>query len=182
MQRAGIKKKTHEFDGCDLVMLGYTAGQETCRILTQNYEKLKKLFPAFWLEGAKDPLHYEIREIPEAAQSAAAFWFPVGDRGLFEALWLLGEEYRVGMEIDFRRIPIRQETIELCEWAKKDPYEEPCGRVYLAAAENGLAFQELCRENGISAAVIGRLNGKEARTLKKGDEIRYLNRAARDQA
>ena len=35
--------------------------------------------------------------------------------GFLSALWKMAEASEVGLEADFRKVPIRQETIEVCE-------------------------------------------------------------------
>ena len=36
--------------------------------------------------------------------------------GIFGALWELAEASGVGLEIELKKIPIRQETVEICEF------------------------------------------------------------------
>ena len=43
--------------------------------------------------------------------------------GILSGLWKMAEASGVGMDVDLRRIPIRQETIEVCERLDVDPYK-----------------------------------------------------------
>ena len=40
----------------------------------------------------------------------------VTEGGIFGALWEMAEASGVGLEIDLKKIPIRQETVEVCEF------------------------------------------------------------------
>ena len=42
--------------------------------------------------------------------------------GFLSALWKMAEASEVGLEADFRKVPIRQETIEVCEIFDLNPY------------------------------------------------------------
>lgn len=42
--------------------------------------------------------------------------------GIFTALWEMAERAGVGLEVDLKRIPVKQETIELCEYFDINPY------------------------------------------------------------
>ena len=59
------------------------------------------------------------------------------------------------MDVDLRRIPIRQETIEVCERLDVDPYKlEAKGSVLIGTAQGDALVREL-EAHGIHAAVIG---------------------------
>ena len=47
----------------------------------------------------------------------------VTEGGVFGALWEMAEASGVGLEIDLKKIPIRQETIEICEFFNLNPYQ-----------------------------------------------------------
>lgn len=46
----------------------------------------------------------------------------VTEGGIFGALWEMAEASGVGLDIDLKKIPIRQETIEICEVYDINPY------------------------------------------------------------
>ena len=47
----------------------------------------------------------------------------VTEGGIYGALWELAEASGVGLEIDLKAIPIRQETVEVCEQFHLNPYQ-----------------------------------------------------------
>ena len=47
----------------------------------------------------------------------------MGEGGFLSALWKMAEASQVGLEMDFSKVPIRQETIEICEIFDINPYK-----------------------------------------------------------
>lgn len=54
-----------------------------------------------------------------------------------QALWNLSGAYQKGFEIDLHQIPVRQETIEVCEFYDLSPYDLLCGNCMVFVADNG---------------------------------------------
>lgn len=95
-----------------------------------------------------------------------AFVTPIGEGGVWAALWNLGEAAGTGICVDLVRIPIRQETIEVCEILREDPYQlRSGGFLYLLA-------------DGVETAgtVIGRTRPDRDRIVLGLEGVRYLNR------
>ncbi len=60
----------------------------------------------------------------------------MGEGGFLSALWKMAEASEVGLEADFRKVPIRQETIEVCEIFALNPYKlQADGAVLIESAE-----------------------------------------------
>ena len=47
----------------------------------------------------------------------------VGEGGIFAALYRLAKEADTGLVVDLKAMPVRQETIEICEYYKLNPYQ-----------------------------------------------------------
>ena len=94
--------------------------------------------------------------------------------GIFGALWEMAEASGVGLSIDLKSIPVRQETIEICEFFGINPYQLISSGCMLMAADDGNALVRELKKEGIPATVIGKaLDGKD-RVLENGDERRFL--------
>ncbi len=65
-----------------------------------------------------------------------------GEGGILSALWRMGEASDVGFQADLRRIPIRQETVEICEVFELNPYRLYSEGTLLLAGKNGGALVE----------------------------------------
>lgn len=63
--------------------------------------------------------------------------------GILSGLWKMAEASGVGLDVDLRRIPIRQETIEVCERLDVDPYKlESEGTVLLGTGQGDALVRE----------------------------------------
>ena len=61
----------------------------------------------------------------------------VTEGGIFGALWEIAEASGVGLEIDLKKIPLKQETVEICEFFGINPYELISSGSMLMATEDG---------------------------------------------
>lgn len=105
----------------------------------------------------------------------ADFMYAVSEGGIFAALWNMAEAGNVGLDIDFKAIPVRQEIIEICELFNVNPYELQSLGCLLVTSENGCDIISTLNTYGIEASVIGKVTGKKQRILHTVDEDRYLD-------
>ncbi len=105
----------------------------------------------------------------------------VAEGGIFGALWDMAEAANTGLDIDFRKIPVKQEIIEICEMFDVNPYKlESSGALLMATDDGDMLVKELAKV-GIPATVIGRATDNNDRILNNQDEIRYLDTPQRDE-
>ena len=128
-----------------------------------NKELLERFSQAF-VDTAKGFDQY-LSVLPDsriAVEHGVSAMHDVTEGGIYGALWEVAEASGIGLEIDLKAIPIRQETIEICEYFSLNPYQLFCSDTLLAALPDGArAVRELAGQN-IPAAVIGRTTaGKE---------------------
>ena len=100
---------------------------------------------------------------------------------MFGALWELGGRMGVGLSIDLKKIPVKQETIEICEFFDINPYELLSGASLLLAVEDGVSLVERLGEQGIPACVIGKSIRGNDRVVINGEETRFLGPAGPDE-
>ena len=99
----------------------------------------------------------------------------ISQGGIFAALWDMAESANVGIDVDFRAIPVCQEIIEICEYLDINPYHlDSCGCL-LMTVELGYDIVELLKKAGIQATVIGRTTKGNAKLIRNQEEIRYLD-------
>ena len=98
----------------------------------------------------------------------------VTEGGIYGALWEVAESTGVGLEIDLKKIPIRQETIEICEFFELNPYELISSGSLLMVTDDGLGLVRNLEKEGIPAAVIGRICEGNDRVVINDDEKRFL--------
>ena len=98
--------------------------------------------------------------------------------GILAGLWILSQASHTGLGVDLRLIPIKQETIELCEILGLNPYTLPSEGVWLLAVENGFELAQTLKKEGLRCTRIGTAQKGKKKLLYNGDEIRYLERPA----
>ncbi len=119
-------------------------------------------------KAAKYIDYLSIRSRPQSPQSLALLQCTTSQRGgVFGALWELGQCSGVGLEIDLKKIPIRQETIEICEFFDLNPYKLLSGGSLLLAAADGNALVHAIRQAGGEAVIIGRTIDSNDRGLRE---------------
>lgn len=104
-----------------------------------------------------------------------------GIGGIFTAVWNLSGAYETGMEIILRRIPIRQETVEICERYELNPYRLYSKGCYLLAAVNGGRLVQQLEQQGIAAKVAGQVKPGISREIINAQSHGYLERPQPDE-
>lgn len=99
-----------------------------------------------------------------------------GQDGLFQGLWRLSRSWGTGFTVHLKDVPVRQETIEVCEILEVNPYDLESADCLWVAAEHGRRLCIQLREEGIPAAVIGELTDSNDCLLVHDDTVSYLNR------
>lgn len=167
----------------DIVLLGYAGLEGSLRIKRAKEAELRERFiPAFLnnLESHYDGIYTDF-VTERAATDMISAMHPVAEGGILGALWELAEGADLGLSVDMRKIPIRQETIEVCEYFHLNPYQLTSAGCILAVTENGEELVERLHEENIEAVVIGYTTDKAERVLMNGGEKRYLDRPAQDE-
>lgn len=168
----------------DSLILTKSIALEGTAILAQIREKeLKSFFPSFLVERAKkfEESLSLLEETEIAMASGVHAMQDLSQGGVFGALWEFAEDSDIGMEIDLKKIPIRQETVEICNYLDVNPYELISGGSLLLAAPDGEELLLRLKEKNISAAIIGRVTKEKGRKLHNDGEVRYLDRSKTDE-
>lgn len=105
----------------------------------------------------------------------------MSEGGIFTALWNLSGAYRLGFIVDLYRIPVRQETIEVCEQYDVNPYRLLSSNCVVAVSDHGWKLCERLAERGVKAAVIGRVNGGIKREVWYGQVRGFMERPREDE-
>lgn len=166
----------------DIVMTKWIGLEGTAMIADGSFNALCERYPKDIVEEAAGFYRY-LSVAPEAAtavKSGAGYLLVPREGGIFGGLWRLAAENGVGLVVDLKSIPVRQETIEVCEFFDLDPYELMAGGCLLATTENGSALVRALEESGIPAAVIGRTAQGNDRIIRHAQEERFLGPARGD--
>ena len=169
--------------GMDILVTKWIGIEGTSIIAKEKEAELRERFPSHLVETAKEMDQY-LSVLPEAAvavKSGVAAMHDVTEGGIFGALWEMAEASGVGLEIDLKKIPIRQETVEICEYFGANPYELISSGCMLMAAADGNGLAAALERAGIPAAVIGKATDGNDRVLYNDGEKRFLEPPKIDQ-
>ena len=122
-----------------------------------------------------------VKESKLAIENGVTAIHDVAEGGIFGALWDMAEAGKVGLEIDFKKIKVKQEIIEICELFDKNPYEIASSGCLLMTYENGYDIVKILKENGISATIIGRTTDSNDKIIYNEGERRFLEPPKRDE-
>lgn len=149
---------------------------ETARLAREREDELLTRYPAFFIKSAQNlEQYYSI--LPEAAtavKSGVSMMHDVAGGGIFGALWELGEKAGVGLQIHLKKIPIKQETVEICEFFGYNPYEMRSDGAMLFITDEGHTLVEALRSQGIEAEVIGVVTDDNDKVIINEEEKRFL--------
>ena len=183
-----ISKETHHrlrgaAPGQDVVISKWIGLEGTSLLARQYGELLSERLPVYFVEEAAgfDRLLSVVPEAATAVKSGVCAMHDVSEGGIFGALWELAEGAGVGLTIDLKKLPLRQETVEVCECCNVNPYELLSGGCLLMTCEDGSALVSALRAEGIAAVTVGKVTDSNDRILVNEDEVRYLDRPKVDQ-
>lgn len=168
--------------GQDIVLSKWIGLEGTALLARRNREKLLERYPSYLVEEAAGFDRY-LSVVPEAAaavKSGVCAMHDVSEGGIFGALRELAEKAGVGLTIDMKKLPLRQETVEVCEFCRANPYELLSGGCLLMTTENGSELVAALAAENIPATIVGKVTDGKDRILVNEDEIRYLDRAGQD--
>lgn len=162
--------------GMDIIITKWIGIEGTSILAKEKEAELLTRFTPSFLNQAKafDRLLSVLPEAAIAREHAVAAMHDVTEGGIFGALWEMAEASGVGLEIDLKKIPVRQETIEICEFFDVNPYELiSSGCMLMAAADGNTIVREL-EKAGIHAVVAGKATAGNDRILYTDKERRFL--------
>ena len=169
--------------GMDILATKWVGLEGTAILAKEKEAELRSRYAQPFIDKAKT-FSQMMSIIPEAAvavQSGAGAMHDVSEGGVFGALWELAESAGVGLEIDIKKIPIRQETVEICEYFDINPYKLLSGGSLLIATEDGNGLVMELEKSGIPAVVIGKATDSNDRVLLNEEERRFLETTQTDE-
>lgn len=159
----------------DIVMCKPLACAGTAILAQLKQEDLLGRFPFYFMQKAQSHRQrLSVRGEASLAQEEGFMCHPIGKGGLFGALWQLGEQAGIGMELMLKSIPISQETIEICELYDLNPYELYGVGGLLVVTRDGESLVNRLADMEVWANVIGRTKAGNDRVILAGEERRFL--------
>lgn len=169
--------------GDDLVVAGVIAIEGTQILIEKEKEKLLEYFSDGFLWNTVRTL--EKCRVPEMLsepfKDEIHARYDLGTGGVLGGLWKMTEASGTGLRADLRAIPVRQETIEICERLDINLYKLLSDGAVLLGCTDGAKVVQECLHQQIPAAVIGKAVEGNDRLLYSGGLTRYLERPSQDE-
>ena len=183
MKKENILTTASVKPGQDILITKWIGLEGTSVAAKEKEEELLKKFAPSFVETAKNFDQY-LSVVPEA--KIARDWsisamHDITEGGVFGALWEMGSGSGVGLDIDLKKIPIRQETVEVCEALGLNPYILMSSGSMMIAADDGYGLAEKLKQAGIPASVVGKATSGNERILRNGEDTRYLDKPQSDE-
>ena len=169
--------------GQDILVTKWIGIEGTSIIAKEKEKELLERFSQAFVDTAKGFDQY-LSVLPDsriAVEHGVSAMHDVTEGGIYGARWEVAEASGIGLEIDLKAIPIRQETIEICEYFELNPYYLISSGCMLMAADQGHDLVRKLEAAGIPAAVIGKATDGKARRIWNGGEESYLERPKTDE-
>lgn len=162
--------------GSDLLMTK-TAGLAGSVLLAKQYrEQLHERYTYSFIDKmiVREPQLFVGTECNILKECGVCHMHDVAEGGVFGAVWELAERLHAGVDLDLKKIPILQETVEISEYFDVNPYQlKGDGAVLFLTHESDIVIKKL-KEQGITATVIGKITESNDRVLFNEDEKRFL--------
>lgn len=167
----------------DIVLLKWIGLEGTFRIMREKEEELSKRFVPTFLNQIKnlEPQLFSEKELAIAKEFGASAVHQITGGGILAALWEIAESSNVGMEVDLKKMTIKQETVEVCEFCHLNPYQLTSTGSVLIFTDRGEELVARLAEEGAVAVVLGKTTVDTARVILGGEEKRFLDRPAPDE-
>lgn len=175
-KQAAGKTNVYSPAGLDIVVSKWIGMEGTSIIAKEKERELLKRFPPALVKMAGEQRDYlsVASEAATALKSGVYAMHDVRNGGIFGALWEISRKLGVGLCVDLKKIPVRQETIEICEFYNLNPYELISGGMLIMLTRDGQRLAEDLENEGINGIVIGSTNDGNDKIIVNQEEIRYL--------
>ncbi len=166
----------------DIIAAGYAGEKGSNLIVINKKEELLKKFNSSYLKPGAATVELSEGLISSCCQEAcnSIDIIKAEEGGILAALFKYASEHNCGMKIRLKAVPIRQLTVEICEYYKLNPYRL-LSEVYIifSADSEGLIYN--LKKAGIDAAKIGELSKNKAKVIMDKESIEYINRTKEDE-
>lgn len=162
--------------GDEIVMTKWAGLEGTAIIAASKEEELLTRYTGSFIDGAKKFIDHisVVKEAYIAKKVGVNAMHDITEGGVYGALWEIAEGANVGLEIDLKKIPIKQETVEVCEFFDLNPYLLISSGCLLIATDKGNELIRELEKEGIQGTIIGKVTKGHERIVMNDDEVRYL--------
>ena len=163
--------------GQDIVLTKWVGLEGTAILATEKEEELCSRYSQTFVGKAKDMM----KALSVEGEAAAAREYGISamhavtEGGIFAALWDVAAASGTGLQVELKKVPIRQETVEVCEFFDLNPYQLLSGGCLMILCDKGYDLVDFLEKWGIESAVIGKLTDDHDKIIiYDEEETRYL--------
>ena len=169
--------------GQDIVLLKWIGLEGTFRAMYEKEAELSERFVPTFLNQIRqmEPELFSADAIAVAKKHGVAAMQQITSGGILATLWEMADASNVGLEVDLKKMTIRQETVEVCEFCHLNPYQLTSVGSVLIFTEDGEELVQKYEELGIQATLLGKTTADTARVILGGEEKRFLDKPAADE-
>lgn len=182
VEKSGLLHLEQVSAGQEIILCGSLALEGMQQILEEREEELRSRFvPAFLrqMKGLKAEVVQS--EAIRAVRGYVSAMQQIGSGGILAALWETAEAAGIGLRVDMSRMTVCQETIEVCEFYRLNPYQMTSAGAVLMFTDEGERVLGILRGCGARAIRLGIATAENARVITSGEETRFLDRPAPDE-
>ena len=159
-------------DHLDVVISKWIGLEGTSIIAREKEEELSQRYPIRLIHDAQEMDGY----LSVASEAAIAL-----KSGVYTMHDARSGGIGVGLYIDLKKIPVKQETIEICEFYHLNPYALLSGGTLVMLTSDGGGLVRALEAEGIPAVIVGNTNKSNDKVIMSKDETRYLEPAGPDE-
>jgi len=168
--------------GQEIILCGYLGLEGMFAIWQEAKEELSKHFSPSFLQSIEKlkSLQMPITGLTDCIallkeqEISIKGIFPLGKGGIWAALWRLAEDAEVGLEVELSQMLLKQETIEICEYFRLNPYRLTSTGCFLLVTNEGKALLKKLETIGIRGNKIGHIIEEKRKRVKGKEEIRFI--------
>ena len=163
--------------GQDIVVTKWVGLEGTSIIASAKEKELRQRYSQDFVDRAKGFIQYisVVDEAMPARDFGVSAMHDITEGGVFGALWEVAAAGGVGLTVDLKKIPLKQETVEVCEFFDLNPYQLISSGSMLIACDKGYDLVEELHRKGIHGAVIGKFTDNNDKIIiYDEEETRYL--------
>jgi len=123
----------------------------------------------------------ELLEIVCATDNGAVYASEYYEFGIYEALYAMSKELKCGLRINIKDIPIKQETVEICEELSANPYALYSGYSAVIVTPDGEALKIKLEDMGIPVSIVGYTTSDNDKKIINEDEESFLPHIRKDE-
>lgn len=167
----------------DIIVTNYIGEYGTGILAQERRNELLKTLPEWLVNRAAKLADNGSQDagVSKALELGAVYAKQYTEFGVLEALYAMSKALKTGLEVDIRLLPIRQETVEICEALDVNPYALYSGNSAVVVVENGMTLVSVLKEIGVPAIIVGHTVDGNDKIVTNGDESGFLPHIRKDE-